>query len=514
MADEIESDDPVLEENLYYSRGRLETILNKWMGIFPLWTGIFLGDLSRYIKENENISTNTEETRSTNSLVENYFGIIKQDIPKKKRLRPAEFVRRQYVNIKGKLSEIETIVPSSKKIKKKSTRKDQEQWKPKRDSSKKKSFYFTPPLRFPKPKDKQTKRKLQFAESPLQRNRAQKRSVNGSSRKELSETKKPSSEEDDEMLLQHSHVYEEQRSCMTYMFDRRFQNPDAATCWLNSCLQLILIGIDHFRYPPNFSSPLGNELFKLKNAGQNLDPTPIKDIIMKEEETRKDRNPKAHFLDLANGQQCVRDFFVALTENQQAWPDVFDIFKFQLSEETVCGNRRCRKESSSTHKPQIYLELDMPPKGSDLSKFVEEHLNSCFSVEDYHCEAEYGGCGARMIAQHSNIIHSTTDKHFLIVVLRRVVDEYYGIAINNDEIRATGDIKITDRNGNEAEYRPIAVIEHRGRINSLGETSGHYLCDIQTKEGNWFRTNDNMKPVHIQVESVSKHCAVVMYCKR
>ena len=143
-------DDPRLEENLYHSKDRLVTVLNQWMSIFPLWSGIFLGDLSCYSKDNEETpkkeenktrSTNTKKeenkTRSTNSLVENYFGIIKQDIPKKKRLRPAEFVRKQYMNIKGKLSEIETVVPSSKKVSKKSTKKDQEQWKPKKDSSKK-----------------------------------------------------------------------------------------------------------------------------------------------------------------------------------------------------------------------------------------------------------------------------------------------------------------------------------------------------------------------------------------
>ena len=74
-----------------------------------------MGDLCMYSRDKQNSAKEIEETRSTNSLVENYFGIIKQDIPKKKRLRPREFIRKQYVSVKGKLKEIETILPSSSK---------------------------------------------------------------------------------------------------------------------------------------------------------------------------------------------------------------------------------------------------------------------------------------------------------------------------------------------------------------------------------------------------------------
>ena len=40
-------------------------------------------------------------------------------------------------------------------------------------------------------------------------------------------------------------------------FRRKFFNPDYATCWLNSCLQLFLTAIDHFDSPCSFDSELG-----------------------------------------------------------------------------------------------------------------------------------------------------------------------------------------------------------------------------------------------------------------
>ena len=523
-------DDPRLEENLYHSKDRLVTVLNQWMSIFPLWSGIFLGDLSCYSKDNEETpkkeenktrSTNTKKeenkTRSTNSLVENYFGIIKQDIPKKKRLRPAEFVRKQYMNIKGKLSEIETVVPSSKKVSKKSTKKDQEQWKPKKDSSKKKCFYFTPPVKFPKPKNKPTKRKLQFDESPHKSQNKNQRKKNRLSRKKSSKTQNQMDEE--EVINLHESFPSrgtngDENVIVTRTFNRRFQNPDMATCWLNACLQLLLNGIDHFPYPPNFTSPLGRELFTLRRSVHDLDPTRVKEIIMAEERARKQRNPSAQFLDLASGQQCVRDFFLALSENEQAWPDVFDLFKFQLTEETRCGNRRCNKLNSSTHRPQIHLEMEVPAMNTDLSQRLDEELNTSLTVEGYHCEVEDGGCGKRLDAQHSTMVHSITDKNFLIVVLRRVREGLHGREINNDVISATDDVQIIDKAGNVGKYRPIAVIDYSGRMTGEGNTRGHYLCDIQTREGHWFRTNDNLRPVYIQAETVTKRAAVVLYYKR
>ena len=150
------------DNNPYHAHAKLKIILDLWMGIFPLWSGILLGDLRRYESGEGKKTEPVVETRYTNCHVENYFGILKMDIPKRKKLRPAEFIRRQYSIVKGKLSEIETVKPSKKKTNRKEDKDDQEQWRPKVDKSKKKSVYFTPPNVFPK----KAKRKLVFEVSP------------------------------------------------------------------------------------------------------------------------------------------------------------------------------------------------------------------------------------------------------------------------------------------------------------------------------------------------------------
>ena len=126
-------------------------------------------------------------------------------------------------------------------------------------------------------------------------------------------------------------------------FSRSFRNPDATTCWLNSVLQLILTAFDHSPHPLQLQSPLGTELLSFSRSSEGgLNPTKIKEIIMAEERERIRRKPNSQILALDDGQQCIRDFFIALTENVESWPDVFTIFSFQLIEETICGNPSCR----------------------------------------------------------------------------------------------------------------------------------------------------------------------------
>ena len=49
-------------------------------------------------------------------------------------------------------------------------------------------------------------------------------------------------------------------------FRRHFNNLDMATCWLNSCLQLILTAMDHSLSTASFTSELGKELSFLQNS--------------------------------------------------------------------------------------------------------------------------------------------------------------------------------------------------------------------------------------------------------
>ena len=59
---------------------------------------------------------------------------------------------------------------------------------------------------------------------------------------------------------------------------RKIMNPDSQTCWLNSCLQLVLTAMDHFGNIAEFGSDLWNQLIWLqgKDPSVVLDPTDIK----------------------------------------------------------------------------------------------------------------------------------------------------------------------------------------------------------------------------------------------
>ena len=128
-----------------------------------------------------------------------------------------------------------------------------------------------------------------------------------------------------------------------HLFKRRFENPDSASCWLNSCLQLVLAAMDFEKQLVNtlFDSELGQELIHLHSISsiQSLDPSSVKEIITLAEDTRistslsevgqqivdrellhrrafKIENTR---LNLRSGQQCVRDFFICLKENLVNW---------------------------------------------------------------------------------------------------------------------------------------------------------------------------------------------------
>ena len=167
-----------------------------------------------------------------------------------------------------------------------------------------------------------------------------------------------------------------------------------ATCWLNSCLQMLLSALDQNSNDHLFNSELGLELqrLQLNLFGGSLDPTIVKDIIVTCEDTRiatrlselqseifdpaeleRQSNLIQSFrLNLRSGQQCVRDFFVLLNENLLNWPDVYNYFAFQMVTSTTCVSCGKRSESEST---QIYEEMPVPRDGSNLKCYVEQFFN-------------------------------------------------------------------------------------------------------------------------------------------
>ena len=56
------------------------------------------------------------------------------------------------------------------------------------------------------------------------------------------------------------------------------------------------------------------------------------------------------------------------------------------------------------------------------------------------------------------------------------------------------------------------MVEFAGRVNTDGESAGHYTCDTKdSKSGSWFRTNDSQIPIHIEASEVSNTAYVVLY---
>ena len=53
-----------------------------------------------------------------------------------------------------------------------------------------------------------------------------------------------------------------------------------------------------------------------------------------------------------------------------------------------------------------------------------------------------------------------------------------------------------------------------GFMRADGQTRGHYLCDVKTKEGTWFRTSDDKKPSRISTREVTKKATVILYFKQ
>ena len=315
-------------------------------------------------------------------------------------------------------------------------------------------------------------------------------------------------------------------------FNRRFKNPDATCCWLNSCLQLFLNAFDHYPHIPQLQSPLGVELLRLlKTSQMETSPILIRDIVMEKERERIRDEPGSQLIALDDtNQQCVRDFLIALTMNHVHWSDLFMVFCFQMVEETICGNQACKHTNTTEQDPRMYLELEVPPDGSQLNHFVEEALSQSYPVENYHCERQvcvsffcisdlnfdffifqYGGCGKRTTAKHSTKIKSLLDKHHLIVLLRRVMQGPDGVEINMGRVSSTGKVKVISKNGEVANFMPTAVIQHSGQVIRGGDSRGHYTCDVLSRENDWWHTNDKQQPKKINRQKVSKHATTVLY---
>ena len=230
-----------------------------------------------------------------------------------------------------------------------------------------------------------------------------------------------------------------------------------ATCWLNSCLQLMLTAMDYCVSTSSLTSELGNELLRLHSSqpGISLDPSIIKNIIVTAEDTRiatrlselateaidqsQLRNRISAIeemrLNLISGQQCVRDFFLCINENVLCWPDVYSCFGFKITHSTKCCSCNNVNQSETT---QIYVEIPIPPYNSSLNDYFEEYFNTS-SLEGLNCDND---CQSFVQVEKRSQLSSCGDTNFFIVILTRAIQTLNGFKLVKNKTLPTNDVFI------------------------------------------------------------------------
>ena len=282
------------------------------------------------------------------------------------------------------------------------------------------------------------------------------------------------------------------------IFSRRIINSDATSCWLNSCLQLLLVAFDAMLPTEDLNSNLGIELkiLHMNHATVPLNPTTLRKILTETDnlriesekielaqqikdprELRRQLRDKENLkLNLGTGQQCVRDFFVCLRENRESWPDVYSFLNYNVKDTTRCI--ACGNISENEEREEIYTELTCPPDGSDLSSYIEEYFNKGEVVEST-CES----CFSKDLGQKRTVIENVKNTQFIIIILLRAENDHMGRPIiKTNNIEAVDDVKLLDSNNCEAMFEPICIVQHQGVLRGDGESYGHYTADVKEQK--------------------------------
>ena len=285
---------------------------------------------------------------------------------------------------------------------------------------------------------------------------------------------------------------------------RVFVNRDKKTCWLISCLQLLMNALD-YAADIKFSSSLGKYLMKYKSETK-INPMKVKELLQKQLEQ------KPSTLDIDNimmEEQCVRDFFILLSGNGEVFHDIINAFQHTILQKITCPT--C-KQSSLKQEKYLYMEENVPDNNSALKNYLEKLFNDPQIAEDYLCE-----CGQRNNCEKKISLVTSKSSNFLLVILLRVnisyfdVNKQHQITINSysNEVDVTHDIEIIDVEGKTVVYQPIGVIPHIGNV--LGhKSSGHYICDLKLKNNTWVRTSDESKAIVLNIDNVTRHGYVIL----
>ena len=243
---------------------------------------------------------------------------------------------------------------------------------------------------------------------------------------------------------------------------RTFSNPDNETCWLNSCLQLMLALLDHSAQTFQAEkSELLRFMISLKNSGgTTLNPLPIRDLVMKVERNRiisekvVPDNRLFHYYgtstkdikklekiseDSTYGQQDCKDFFICLNENKKQWQDVVNLFEISTFQKTVCQS--CGGTQSDDHSEQhSYLSLDCPNQDMSLKHLINIRINEAEDVEGWRHE---DGCRVRTTGKHFKVIQNIEKVKFLLFVVPRLYHTAtMAMEINKTKIEVNSEVEV------------------------------------------------------------------------
>ena len=287
---------------------------------------------------------------------------------------------------------------------------------------------------------------------------------------------------------------------------RTFSNSDMETCWLNSCMQLMLALLDHSdQTAMTARSELLRMLFSLKSDGvKTLNPLPVRNLLMKTERQRiisdnvRPINRLFHYYETTTtdvkrleklseasriGQQDCLDFFVCLNENKKQWQDIVSLFEISTFQKTVCQS--CggvqRGESSEKHS---FISLDCPAQNISLKHLVNLQINEGKMIEDWRHE---DGCGERTTGKHSRVIQNIENVQFLMFVVPRLHNAGRRLKIDKTKIEVDSEVEIKSSTESFVKFKAISIIHHKGYITG-NDTRGHYLADVLDVETNqWIR---------------------------
>ena len=292
---------------------------------------------------------------------------------------------------------------------------------------------------------------------------------------------------------------------------RTFKNLDSQTCWLNSCVQLMLSVFDDIEELSAEGSPLWECFLNLQSGGSSQDPRMLKNILLDSEIaeivssdidsrqrlfqfTTTVSRQKSFLENLrdspAPGQQDSQDFFTCLERYKENWLDVYNLLMFRTIEYSVC--QFCKHESRALQPTaQCLLKLGAPVPGKTICQMLEESLKGYEVRSGWRDE---NGCGLVNEAHHFVKLVDSSDVKFIIVSLQRLQKVNGQVQINRTSVPVgrVAIANIIDQKNKLSMFVPVAIIQHHGIV-TRGDTRGHFTADV-CKDFKWYRYSDDSQP--------------------